>query len=54
MPFVRISSSERFSKRHVSFSSIDQMLKSSGFRSGEEGGHFSLSQIEEKFSLHHD
>ena len=45
---------ECFSEQHVSFSSIDHMLKSSGFRSREEGGHISLSQNERKFSLHHD
>ena len=45
---------ESFSERHASFLSIDQMLKSSGFRSGKEGGHISLSQNEGKFYLHHD
>ena len=45
---------ERFSERHGSFLNIDQMLKSSGFMSGEEGGHISLSQNKGKFYLHHD
>ena len=47
-------STESFSERHASFFIIDLMLKSSGFRSGEEGGHISLSQNEGEFSLDHD
>ena len=45
---------EIFSERHAFFLSIDQMLKSSGYRLGEEGGHIFLSQNEGKFYLHHD